>query len=169
MATNEGGGVDGTLSSMVPEDITSEKANIQFLILRQMDRTNWLMSVSRSSKTSREATISLLRGIRSSIQALELMMTPFFSPKVLKQTAAIKKKLDQNYKFRAQDGKIRFNRLLYTSKFISSNRITSVRHTVNYDTDIYMAILDEWYLVIMQNLASTNLAPVKKKRYDFDD
>lgn len=156
--------------SMVPQDIQSEKANIQFLILRQLDRSNWLKSISLAGKSSRGEITSLLRGLRGSTQAIELSMAPFLDKTTLDETKLIRAKLDKDYSFTdPTDNVKRWIRLLYEAKYVPKGQILEKTYTLNYDTDKYMDLLDEWSLILMKNLGKANLAPAKKMKYDIDE
>ncbi|KKL19537.1 hypothetical protein LCGC14_2464430, partial [marine sediment metagenome] len=159
MAVGTEGALTEKYGSMAPEDIQAEKANIQFLILRQMDRTNWLKSISLAGKTTRNEITSLLRGLRGSIQAVELSMAPFLDTTTLEETKAIRDKLDKDHTFKDPTDKIeRKTRLLYQAKYTTKGSVIQKTYTISYDTDEYMNLLDEWSLILMKNLGKANLA-----------
>ena len=149
------------------QDIQNEKVNIQFLILRQIDRTNWLKSISFAGKSSRNEQIALLQGLRGSIQSVELLMAPFLSKDTLVRTKAVKSRLDEEYSFRAVDGVVRSNRLLQTMKFELSRGGEKKKSRINNDLIIYMDLLDEWNMILMENLGKANLTPSIKTKQDF--
>lgn len=156
--------------SMVPQDIQSDKANIQFLILRQLDRTSWLKSVSLAGKASRGEIVALLEGLRGSIEATEILMAPFLDAKTLKQMEAIQDKLDKNYFFRDNaDGKVRSTRLLHQAKYIPKGEIIPKTYTLSYDTNRYKKLLNQWALILSKNLTKANVTPGKKIEYEFND
>ena len=156
--------------SMIPQDIQSDKANIQFLILRQLDRTNWLKSVSLAGKSSRGEIVALLEGLRGSIEATEVLMAPFLDAKTLKEMEKIRDKLDKNYFFRDNvDGKVRSTRLLYQAKYIPRGEVISKTYTLRYDTNRYKKLLNEWALILSKNLTKANVTPGKKIEYEFKD
>ena len=103
--------------SMVPQDIQSEKANIQFLILRQLDRSNWLKSIFLAGKSSRGEINFMFLVLRGSTQAIELSMAPFLDKTTLDETKLIRAKLDKDYSFTdPTDNVKRWIRLLYEEK-----------------------------------------------------
>ncbi len=154
--------------SMAPQDIQSDKANIQFLIVRQLDRTNWLKSISLAGKINRNQLTALLIGIRGSIQSIELLLAPYLEDKVLKEIKAIKEKLDKDYTFKdPADDVIRKIRYLQRVKYKPKGEILEKTYTLANDTNKYMDLLDEWNLILMKNLKVANLAPLKKTRFDY--
>lgn len=156
--------------SMIPQDIQSDKANIQFLILRQLDRTNWLKSVSLAGKSSRGEIVALLEGLRGSIEATELLMAPFLDEKTLKEMEVIADKLDKTYRFKdLTDGVVRSVRLLHQTKYTPKGEVLSKTYTLSYDINKYKKLLNKWALILSKNLGKANVTPGKKIEYEFKD
>lgn len=168
MALDGAGNLGQNYGSMIPQDIQSDKANIQFLILRQLDRTNWLKSVSLAGKSSRGEIVALLEGLRGSIEATELLMAPFLDDKTLKEIEVIENKLDKDYYFRdVADGIKRSTRLLYQTRYTPKGEIIPKTYTISYDTNKYKKLLNKWALILSKNLGKANVTPGKKIEYEF--
>ena len=133
--------------TMAPQDISNEKATIEFLVLRQIDRTNYLASISRSTKTGPNEISNLLYSIRDSQSRLEAMLWPY---------------LFDDPEYKAEIAKIE---AILEEKKGSGRKIDYGLE----GQEIFVKALNEWYKMLMLKLRETGLFPRKKKTYDIEE
>lgn len=133
--------------TMAPQDISNEKATIEFLVLRQIDRTNYLASISRSTKTGQNEVINLLYSIRDSQSRLEAMLWPYLYQ-------------DDEYKEAMQ-------KIEYT---LEERKGQARKIDFGLEgQEIFVKALNEWNKLLMLKLRETGLFPRKKKTYDIEE
>lgn len=160
-------------ASLRPQDIESEKGNLKYLLVKQLDRTNYLMSVSRAERMDRASLVPLLYGLEFSLRSIEAMMQPFldenYRVKVKEIKLALRNRRRMKGKARDEDKEeIEINvALLDYHKHGSSGNPTLLY--IHRDTLIYQDLLAEWYDLLVGQLARADLIPLKKKTYDFDE
>jgi len=133
--------------TMSPQDISSEKATIEFLVLRQIDRTNYLASISRSTKINPTDVKNLLYSIRDSQARLEAMLWPYLE----KDTEYHVKIEEINERLGEKQGQSR---------------------KIDYGLDgqeNFIIALNDWNKLLMLKLRETGLFPRKKKTYEFEE
>lgn len=60
--------------AMQPEAITAEKANIKHLLMQQLDRVNFLLTIGLSTTTESRVTGNITRGTLYGMRSIESMM-----------------------------------------------------------------------------------------------
>jgi len=127
---------------MRPEDIRSDKANLQWLILKQMDRVNYLMSVAQASKQDYQGRINLINGIESGLRCLESMLFPSLPETYFKRMKRIKAEL-----------KLKYKRIYSGPKGVKE----------------YLTFLSDWYDLLVSQLGATGLLPTEEIDVYIDD
>jgi len=135
-----------------PEDIGSKKANLQFLILRQLDRTNFLMTMVYSGDASESKNVRITLAIENGMRSIESMISPFLPKSYYEEVEPIKEKLRKPVRvwFRFEDKKKAKGRLV---------------NLVDASAMRYLHLLSEWYDVLTKNLNVVGLLPVQETEF----
>jgi len=156
--------------SIKAEDIQSDRANLQFLILRQLDRTNYLLSINLAAKQDQKTKRNLVLGIESSIRSLECLMITYLAEDYFERKKVIMGKLNGKYEFPCDECKKKTGgypkvQLLYDCYCVGGY---GTYHQFFNGAESYAEYLCEWLALLIENLHKANLMPTKKQRFDFE-
>ena len=82
--------------AMQPEAITAEKANIKHLLMQQLDRVNFLLTIGLSTTTESRVTGNITRGTLFGLRSIESMMCTDLEQEYYDKAVEIKAALPQS-------------------------------------------------------------------------
>lgn len=130
-----------------PADIHNEKATIEFLILRQVDRLNYLATIARANRQNKTDIKDLLYSIKTGQRRIHSMLWPYLSR-------------DEEYQADWEKIKARFETKKGNAREVDFGFEGQEK---------FLDTLDDWNDILMLKLSKVGLFPRRKKQFDFED
>jgi len=132
-----------------PDAIVSERGGVKYLLMRQMERVDFLMSFSMARcQTTYERKCCLL-GIHSALFSLENLLSPVLDEKYHEAAKPILEELDSDISVLTAKGRVK-------------------RSLLDCNIDRFHSLLNQWHSLLIQNLQSVGLLPSKRKEFEFE-
>ncbi len=152
----------GFLASMNVEDIRNERTNLQYLVLQELDRYNFLVSVSQARRKTFDGRVAVARGAYSAIRTIESMLNSFLTEDYKTKSAKLKTKMHQKYVLEINGAKIRL-------RLLEQVQVNGQTFFFNDGVDQYLDLLSELQDLLISQFGAANLMPVKSKNFDFEE
>jgi len=133
-----------------PDAIVSERGGVKYLLMRQLERTDWLMSFSMARCQTLYQRKCCLLGIYSALSSLENLLSPVLDSKYHKEAIPILEELDSDVSILTAKGRVR-------------------RSLLDCNTDRFHSLLNGWHALLIQNLQSVGLLPSRRREFQFED
>jgi len=152
-----------SFDSLSPESISSDKANINYLILEEFNRINYLLTIGLSSINENRTRAHIARGIYFGLRSIESMMAHVLDEKYYELAKPLKEKLTKPTHIRFEGEA--------PSKEETKKILLEVPSAWQYlyDTapDHALNCCAEWYDLLVRQLPAIQLTATPKKPYDF--
>lgn len=157
--------------AIAPEAITSDKANINFLIMQQLDRINYLIAVGIAATNENRSKTNIVTGIMQGLSSIEAMMANVLGEEYEKSVEGIKENLLHP---------VGVKNSLYCKLSVSGDEQKKIKAEERLDLSKHIFLCDhapdyalneciKWYKIIVKQLGKINLVPTKEKAFNFEE
>jgi hypothetical protein len=143
-----------------PEDIRSNKANLAFLCLKQLDRANHILSLSQSRRKTWEGRANLCHGVYFSLMSIESMLSNYLPETYYKEATKLKARLNEKIVVEIDGEKKKLGLLQKLECYGSTYKFEA-------GVDVYLELCSQWYSLLVKNFGAANLLPAKDTSFDF--
>lgn len=142
---------------LAPEDISGDHSSISFLVSRQLDRINFLLSIGASSN-DKEASVA--RGLVFGLGGLEGLLAPYLPQSYFEKAEKLKTPLFERAGVRLspQEKQLKGDAYTAISEDLSRHYFLS-EHAPSYC--IFQCL--KWYNLLCLEGSKTSLYPVREK------
>jgi len=160
-------GFEYGFTSISPDDIRSEATTINWLVLEQLNRLNFMFSFKLASAPDLQARKNVQKGIESTLRSLESMLSNHLNEEYDEAVNPIKQQLIKTRKVPVKVASL---------KHSDEERRLKVRFPFNLvpvllidlNPDLHLNLCSDWHDIVIQNLRNTGLLPSKRDSFAFD-
>jgi len=155
---------------LTADSISSEGANIRFLILQQIDRLNYLFSFKMASAVDNIQRQNVQIAVETTLRSLESLLNPILDESYFVPAKELKANLQRK---RFETVRVGWSVNITRTETEKRKRIHKpygLRRVplVFSDSSLHLVVCCEWFDLITKNLRNVGLLPSKKEDYIFD-